>query len=153
MHDRDDGARVQNRRSKRDAHARHRQLFRIVTTDSFDSRSFRRAGDRIRASIQKKFYGHQCIEELDFASAGIARAMMPMSMRERPAGTNNTRELSLFYRYKSCVAVVIEMRSIASLHGLRVLLSLSARGVVQPAQRCAQVHVSLSGVAVSCILV
>jgi hypothetical protein len=142
-----------NRRSKRDAHGFQSSALRIVTTDSFDSRSVSSAGDRIQASTQKKFSDRKCSEQLDFTSAGIARAMTLMMMRYARARTNNMRVLSLFYRYKSRVDDMIDIRSNASLHRRCILLSLCPRRVAQCLQQHARVHVSLSGVAVSCILV
>ena len=140
-------------RSKCDARALQWSRLRIASADSFDSRSLSSAADRIQASTQKKFSDRKCGERLDFASAGIARAMTPMKMRDRHSRTNNTRVLSLFYRNKSRIADMIDTFGIASLDRRCVALSLGAHRLVRHAQGCARVHVSLSGVAVSCILV
>jgi hypothetical protein len=86
-----------------------RRLCESQTADSFDSRSVSCFGDRIQASTQKKFSDRKCGEQLDFASRGIACAMMPIVMLDNAARTNNTRVMSLFYRNKSRIADVIDM--------------------------------------------
>jgi hypothetical protein len=123
------------------------------TPDSLDSRSVAPPAAPFFGIASKNFFDPSPVKRLDIASAEIARASMTESLPYASSELRKARRLTLFYRHKSRIVDSFAQRWIAWRCGERVRRSHIALRRLRCSQRRARVHVSLSGVAVSCILV